>query len=222
MSDEKKDRAGGFRWISESGRKHPVWMALVCCIPALLIPSTLFYFGWNAEELRNLAWGFGSYLAAVMAVLAAYLTNRRTNELSRQNDIAARRADEFLRQNDIAEQGQITGRHAQASEQLGHENSAVRMAGLYALDRLAKEAGERGQAEEEEQIIDLIAGFVRARAPAKLTAEGEKKRPRERRAEDYEAAIERHKLIDVEAAVEILGKKNEEEDSKSWQMNVGG
>ncbi len=119
------------------------------------------------------------------------------------------------RRNDINERGQITERYTQSGNHLGHIDAAVRMAGLYALERLAKEARID---EERRQIIDLIAGFVRTRAPFALTEVGQKKKLGQQ-VKDYETTA-RHGLTDVEAAIKILASIAQKEDRKNWQIDL--
>jgi hypothetical protein len=57
-------------------------------------------------------------------------------------------------------EGQITERYSRAVEHLGSDNVDVRMGGIYALERVA-----RNSAEDRETIVALLCAFVRSRSP---------------------------------------------------------
>ncbi|WP_440063917.1 pentapeptide repeat-containing protein [Streptosporangium sp. OZ121] len=60
----------------------------------------------------------------------------------------------------IAEQGQITDRYTKAVEQLGSDKDDVRLGGIYALERLAKDSPR-----DHQTIYDVLTAFVRQHDP---------------------------------------------------------
>ncbi|MEU4538484.1 pentapeptide repeat-containing protein [Streptosporangium sp. NPDC023825] len=60
----------------------------------------------------------------------------------------------------IAEQGQITDRYTKAVEQLGSSKDDVRLGGIYALERLAKDSPR-----DHHTIYDVLTAFVRQHDP---------------------------------------------------------
>ncbi|WP_344097534.1 pentapeptide repeat-containing protein [Microbacterium deminutum] len=104
----------------------------------------------------------------LLAVLTLYLTAAR--------DAAA--ADKL----DLDRDANRTDRYADAAKMLGDKSASSRLAGIYALERLAKESHADWQT-----IIDVVSGFVRDRAPQ---IEGPAKgRPPMRPTADVDAAI---------------------------------
>jgi hypothetical protein len=98
------------------------------------------------DARTTLLQGFGG----MVLLLGAYLTWRQT-QLSR----AASR-DELR----LSREGQLTDRFTRAVEQLGSDNVAVRVGGIYALGRIAEES-----ITDRASIADLLAAYVRRNAP---------------------------------------------------------
>ncbi|MEU9742891.1 pentapeptide repeat-containing protein [Micromonospora chersina] len=77
-----------------------------------------------------------------------------------------------------ATERRVTDLYVKAAEQLGSEKAAVRLAALYALERLGQDNREHRQT-----IVDLLCAYLRM--PSKLPAEiGKRRDPRERDEED--------------------------------------
>ncbi|MEJ3746838.1 pentapeptide repeat-containing protein [Actinomycetes bacterium KLBMP 9797] len=64
------------------------------------------------------------------------------------------------RQVQISRHGQITDRMSRAIEQLANDNIHVRIGGLYALERVAKDS-----AEDRQTITKILTAFIRTRSP---------------------------------------------------------
>lgn len=74
-----------------------------------------------------------------------------------RSTVAGRQADTALRQTETTQQGLLNERYQKGAEMLGSEVLAVRMAGIYALQRLAEEHLEQYHI----QIMELFCAFVR-------------------------------------------------------------
>lgn len=85
----------------------------------------------------------------------------------------------------LTRQGHITDRYATAVSQLGHENLDVRVGGIYALERIARDS-----AADRSTVIDILATFVREHT---------------RRA--YREPSSDRVGADVQAAVYVLGRR---------------
>jgi len=81
------------------------------------------------------------------------LTHERTKESSRLSELADQRTVEMERE--------LRSRFAAVSAQLGHEKSAVRLAGIYALGALADEWHAFGRDDERQVCIDVLCAYVR-------------------------------------------------------------
>ena len=61
---------------------------------------------------------------------------------------------------EVTEQGQITDRYTKAIEQLGSDKLDVRLGGIYALDRIAKDSPA-----DRATIAEVLTAYVRGHAP---------------------------------------------------------
>jgi uncharacterized protein YjbI with pentapeptide repeats len=107
-----------------------------------------------------------------------------------RNSIFAQRAVQ------LTEQGQVTERYARAIEQLGSEKLDVRIGGIYALERIARDS-----ARDHPTVMEVLAAFVRehSREPWPLPAHGT-------------ALTGRSTRPDVQAAMTVIGRRTTEYD----------
>src|SRR5580698_558027 len=134
----------------------------------------------NARD-RLLTFGAGLFAAGALIFTARNFTvSRRTLELT--------------------EQGQVTDRYTKAIEQLGSDQLDVRIGGIYALERVARDS-----ARDHPTVMEVLAAFIR-----------------EHSREDWSApppggvtAI-RSTRPDVQAAITVIGRR----DSKSDQRQL--
>jgi Pentapeptide repeats (8 copies) len=96
-----------------------------------------------------------------------------------------------------ARQGQITERFTRAVQQLGDEKLAIRMGGIYALDRIGAESQR-----DRKAIVDLLAAYVRTHSPWPPLPEGPF--PADRPLAKLPPL--RSRAADVQAAVTVLGR----------------
>ncbi|GAA1633203.1 hypothetical protein GCM10009733_032680 [Nonomuraea maheshkhaliensis] len=96
------------------------------------------------------------------------------------------------------EQGQITDRYTKAVEQLGSGTIDVRLGGIYALERLAKDSPR-----DHSTIYDVLAAFVREHDPA------------------TEAAQPVQPASDVQAALTVLSRRDTTHD-RQGRISLAG
>lgn len=65
----------------------------------------------------------------------------------------------------VSQEGQITDRFTRAVDQLGHEELTIRLGGIYALERIARDS-ER----DHETVMEILAAFARQRSAAEQAA----------------------------------------------------
>ena len=94
----------------------------------------------------------------------------------------------------LSEQGQLTDRFGKAVEQLGSDKLDVRLGGIYALERLARDS-ERDQP----TVIEVLAAFVRNHAPMAICPM-------------FATRSDVHPEIDVQAALTVLGRRDTGQD----------
>ncbi|MEU8656866.1 pentapeptide repeat-containing protein [Actinoplanes philippinensis] len=120
-------------------------------------------------QIEALKYGVG-FFAAGGAVAALLLSVRRqrlaeqthdlarnSQELAERNHQLARNA-QFHTESDAAKR-RVTDLYAKAVEQLGHSSTAVRLGGLYALERVAQENPEQRQT-----VVNVLCALLRMSA----------------------------------------------------------
>ena len=170
------------------GRRWPWWVwALVG--PASLagiilavwkLPSLLYGDASQASDDARLqaASGFRTAVIAGLAALGSLVMAARTYRLTQQ--------------------GQITDRYTKAIEQLGSDKPEVRLGGIYALERIAKDSAPDGAT-----IAEVLTAFIRGRTP------WPPRRP-DQPSEDTpikEIPFLRYRAPDVQAALSALGRQ---------------
>lgn len=126
-----------------------VWLALVTGLAAGFVVTTVLW-GKNVTDHAAAFDAGWKSAAAVLTVLATFITVRRLRLSERQH------RDEV---HDATER-RITDLYTKAVDQLGSEKSAVRLGGLYALERLAQ-----GNSEHRQTIVDVICAYLRSPSP---------------------------------------------------------
>ena len=98
----------------------------------------------DAARGRLLTLGAGLFAAGALVYTARNFTiSRRIVELT-------------LRTVELSEQGQVTDRYTKAIEQLGSDKLDVRIGGIYALERVARDS-----ARDHPAVVEVLAAFVR-------------------------------------------------------------
>jgi uncharacterized protein YjbI with pentapeptide repeats len=169
-------------------------------LPGALAPDQSAGFGPKSEakahsDVRTAALQFfGGCVLAVGAVFTAwsvYLTRKRDREQRRTDD----------KRIEVDREGQITDRFSNAVEQLGHKSVDVRLGGIYALERIARDSPER----DHRTTMEVLVAFVQVHAPKdspKQKSDTEDPRDRDRARPD----------ADVMGALTVLGRRKCEYD----------
>jgi hypothetical protein len=98
----------------------------------------------------------------------------------------------------LTREGHITDRYAKAIELLGSDKMEVRLGGVYALERLAKDSRER----DSSTILEVLCAYVREHAPWPP-----RDRPGRAPGDDAEEP-KPHPDTDVQAALTALGRRD--------------
>ena len=110
--------------------------------------------GANFSAARDAARGRLLTLGAGLLAGGALLFTALNFNLLRRN---SEQADQWQRRtHELTEQGQVTDRYTKAVEQLGSDKLAVRIGGIYALERVARDS-ER----DYPTVIEVLTAFVR-------------------------------------------------------------
>ena len=104
------------------------------------------------------------------------------------------------RQVHISREGQITERFTRAVDQLGSDNVDVRIGGIYALERIAKNS-----AADRNPVLYLLCAFVRTHMPWPVGAPGGPQHPTA--VVDEQLPWMRVRGPDIQAAMGVVGRR---------------
>ena len=98
----------------------------------------------------------------------------------------------------LSREGQVTDRYTKAIEQLGSEELDVRIGGIYALERVARDS-----ARDHPTVMEVLAAFVREHSREQWPPPAD---------EPGADAPERTTRPDVQAAITVIGRRNPRHD----------
>jgi uncharacterized protein YjbI with pentapeptide repeats len=139
--------------------------------------------------------------AAIVAI-AGFVANVRNTSVTTavsQNAVeAARRAVE------LTEQGQVADRYTKAIDQLGSNGLEVRIGGIYALERIARDSPR-----DHPTVMEVLAAFVRdhSREPPPAADQPGTDPP------------QRETRPDVQAGVTVIGRRDRQQDRQAIQLS---
>ncbi len=97
----------------------------------------------------------------------------------------------------LSREGQVTDRYTKAIEQLGSDKLDVRIGGIYALERVARDS-----ARDHETVMEVLSAFVRVHSREQWPVPEP----------DDTAATERTTRPDVQAALRVIGRRDAKHD----------
>jgi hypothetical protein len=107
------------------------------------------------------------------------------------------------------ERGQTTERFVSAVDQLGNDRLEVRIGGIYALERIARDSRE-----DHPTIMEILTGFIRGHSPWPPAGE-------DRGAADAEARpASRPTPPDVQAAMTVVGRRDTSQDPAGMRLDL--
>ena len=131
---------------------------------AFAVPLAFFVEYFGADVRINLAstWhlsalGGSIFFAFLVALIAARLFSRE--DTLPQHIIRLLKARATEKRVSIAHEGHLTERLTRAVTQLGDDNMAIRLGGIYALERLAKDSDT-----DHGRVMDVLTAYVRENA----------------------------------------------------------
>lgn len=132
-------------------------------------------------------------LAGAVLLLGAYLTWRQI-QVTREGQ---------MQEAHLNREGQITERFTRAVEQLGSDKLSVRVGGIYALERIARDSRV-----DHGPVMEVLTAFLREPPSAE---------------HDNFAEERDHGLrADLQAAATVIGRRNVESDTPNRYLNLTG
>jgi Pentapeptide repeats (8 copies) len=126
-----------------------LWVVLVAAPPWFVHDRSLEGLKAQNDVRTTLLQGLGG----VVLLVGAYFTYRQV--MNSREQLAHSRE-----QLQVAQQGQITERFTRAIDQLGHAQLDVRLGGIYALERIARDSPD-----DRPTIGEVLTAFIRSHAP---------------------------------------------------------
>ena len=155
--------------------------------------------------------------AGLVAVAALVFTALNFSLLRRNSE----QADQWQRRtHELTEQGQVTDRYTKAIEQLCSDKLDVRIGGIYALERIARDS-----ARDHPAVMEVLAAFIRehSREPWPLPGPDGALPKRFPEISDGElpdsAEPDRWPRPDVQAALTVVGRRVAERDARPIDLS---
>lgn len=152
---------------------------------------------------------FVQIIGGIAILYGLYLTARRTKAI----EDTSRSQFEALK---ISEEGQITERFTRAVEQLGSGKLELRLGGIYALERIARDS-----AKDHLTVMEVLTAFLKEHT--KISKEKKqqdrenriKKKPSEYNIEEIESLP-----TDIQTAITVIGRRKwiEVEVKEKWYL----
>ena len=138
----------------------------------------------------------GLIAAAAVGVPAAVLAYHRQRALDTSNRNTADQHEHKVmsdnREHRSGTERNLRERYTTCAEQLGHDSSAIRLAGVYALASLADDWHDFGNDSERQVCVDLLCAYLRAqRKPATETSTDSEASPPDTAEQNVRSAIVR-------------------------------
>ena len=162
-------------WIRRQLNQLPKSRAFWLVVAGLILSGLGMYFGWdwlrsgatenepNSTTIRNAGIVIAGIFALVFALWRGLVAERQAAASQSQAETAERQAETALRQTetaqrqvDTAQQGLLNERYQKGADMLGSGVLAVRLGGIYALQRLAEEHPEQYHV----QVMRLLCAFA--------------------------------------------------------------
>ena len=154
----------------------PVAVAILWSVPPWQMEQVRGRLDKSVDEyhLATLEDNYRRTLAQILGGLGLlyglYLTQRRI--VATEDNVRVAQENVSIAQENVrvAQEGQVTERFTRAIEHLGHKEIAIRLGGIYALERLAKDSEK-----DHGSIMEILTAYVRQNVPVREKDRGEGK-----------------------------------------------
>lgn len=126
--------------------------------------------------------GFSAFAVAIIGAAATFIIG--ILNYRRQGQSLRMQRDFQDHQIELMHSAQVTDRFTRAIEQMGSASTHVRMGGIFAMERIARDSPG-----DHQYVVDTLAAFVRGRLPASDVGEGGYVPILQLRAPDAQAAV---------------------------------
>jgi uncharacterized protein YjbI with pentapeptide repeats len=164
------------------------------------------------NELRG---NYAQIIGGFVLLVGLYLTWRKQNHEERTSNQTLR----------LTEDGKITERYSKAIELLGSDNLAMRIGGIYALERIARDSQK-----DHWTVMEALCAFIRDESnKVATTAQAAEQPPTsengDKQATDSKNDTEQPKLrSDIQIALTVIGRRSwvDEEKEQGLSLDLSG
>lgn len=195
MPEKEDHRSPQPWWLSVWQRRWWIALATLFIVVWWLVPPLLYrHTGTTKEAKLRAITDTRTALLAGLVGLGALLTfwlNSRVYRITAQTL-------------EVTEQGQITERYTRAIEQLGQTELAVRLGGIYALERIARDSEW-----DHPTVMEVLSAFVREESRKHSAPRARQEMAQEAANTDTpvpESEGAARPAADIQAAVTVLGR----------------
>ena len=182
-------------WLKKSWNAHPLVVVASVTVIALALAVALIWPITDLISAHDVGLITGSKRAAALQTAQEAV---RTQLLTLGAGLFAAGALIFTAVNftlsrrtfDLTEQGQVTDRYTKAIEQLGSDKLDVRIGGIYALERIARDS-----ARDHPTVMEVLAAFIREHSGSQWPLP------------DSDDRARRVTRPDVHAALTVIGRR---------------
>ena len=206
------------RWLKALWDAHPLVVAAIAAVVAVAVSVALIWPITDLIAAHDVGLISGSKRAAalqtareavrtqlltlgagVFAAGALIFTALNFHLLRRNSKQADQRQRDIY---ELTEQGQVTDRYSKAIEQLGSKELDVRIGGIYALERIARDSPK-----DHPTVIEVLTAFVREHSREQWPPSDPGGREQERSTRP-----------DVQAAVTVVARRDGKRDIRSIDL----
>ena len=202
-----KSRPYSLVMTAGSGRRSWRRSAVLLSVGAVMVAALIYLFLWYGPDLlaRHDVAALPKQQQSTQIPVA--IDNARTSMLTLSAGIAALAALGYTARNfTLSRQGQVTDRYTKAIDQLGSDKLDVRIGGIYALERIARDSSR-----DHATVMEVMAAFIREHSHEPWEP---------RRPADWRRSPELGPRPDVQAAVTVIGRRDISRDRE--QIDLSG
>ena len=117
----------------------------------------------------------------------------------------------------LQQEGQFTDRFTMAVTQIGDEKLEVRLGGLYALERIAKDSPK-----DHWTVMEILSAYIRENAKKKEESAEKNNSNKSANNKVKETKKDVNVTTDIQAALTIIERRKIQQDSKTDRINLSG
>ena len=118
----------------------------------------------------------------------------------------------------LQQEGQLTDRFTKAVAQLGDDKLEIRLGGMYALERIAKDSPK-----DHWTVMEILSAYIRENAKKKEEETSENKNSKKTANDKVDKPEGNTKVTtDIQAALTIIARRKIEQDSKTDKIDLSG